>query len=67
MLFLLPVVSFSGPQNCVSTGEIETTGGRLKQLEEMEGFLPLVTIVILKLKQMEKKSGIQGARLVSKM
>ena len=38
------VVSFSGPRNRVTNGENETTGGGLKQLEEMRDFLALVSI-----------------------
>ena len=45
-----PVVSFSGPQNLVTTEENETTIGGLKQLEDMGNFPPIVSIVIVKLK-----------------
>ena len=38
------VVSFSGSKNRVTTEGNETTGGGLKQLEEIGNFLPLVSL-----------------------
>ena len=48
------MVSFSGPRNRVKTRGNETTDDRLKQLNEIGDFIPLVSLSILELKQVRE-------------